>query len=167
MKRLILFSIIIILLSGCMTKKNWQRKYPLPQPSIETVIKEKVIYKDTIIPFYIKADTIIRTDTLIIDKQGKINLPMQRLDVEYAYSIVWVVNNNLKHELYQKDSIINQLIKDASKETVVTKEVTRYEPYPVYFEPTWWEKTKMNLGVVFLVLIIGTVGYGVYKLKPF
>jgi hypothetical protein len=152
-----------------MTKNQWQRKYPMPEPTINTVVKETVVYRDTTIYVQIPADTVFKTDTVSVDlKTGLINYPLQRLDVEYAYSTVSIINSRLQHHLFQKDTRIEQTIKDALKDAQTVTEVKIKEPYPVYFEPSWWQQTLMKMGYAFMILVLGGGVLLIWKFKkPF
>jgi hypothetical protein len=169
MKKLILFGLVLVLFSGCMTKNQWQRKYPMPEPTVNTVIKETVVYRDTIIYVQIPADTVFKTDTVSVDlKTGLINYPLQRLDVEYAYSTVSIINSRLQHHLFQKEAKIEQTIKDALKDAQTVTEIIIKEPYPVYFEPSWWQQTLMKMGYAFMILVLGGGVLLIWKFKkPF
>lgn len=169
MKNVILFGLILILFSGCMTKRQWQRRYPVPEPDTIVQVREKTIYRDTTIYVQIPADTIYKTDTVTVDLEtGLVSYPFQRLDVEYAYSTVSIINSRLQHNLFQKDTKIAQTIKNALKEAERVTEVTIKEPYPVYFDPSWWQQTLMKMGYAFLILVIGGALLLVWKFKkPF
>jgi len=152
-------------LSSCTTQKKCFNKFPPPPPSTNVEIKEIVSYRDTTIYVYLPADTVQKTDTIIIGVDGLVNYGLQRLDVEYAYSTFQIKNSKLDFKLYQKESAIAQTIEKAIKESSKVETVTIREPYPVPIKITWWQQTKMNLGIVFIVLIIAFIGYQLLKLK--
>lgn len=161
--------VILLLLVGvaasCTTQKKCFKKFPPPSPSTNVEVKEVVKYKDTTIYVYLPADTVQKTDTIIIGVDGQVNYPLQRLDVNYAYATFQIKNSKLDFKLFQKESAIAQTIENAIKESSKTEVTVIKEPYPVLTPITWWQQTKMNLGIAFIGLIILLVGYQILKLK--
>ena len=130
MKNLILLLTLILLTSSCVTQKRCNRKFP-PQTTIETKIVTQVEYRDTIVYVTIPADTVFSPgDTVYIDNNtGLTYSERSELNTDFARSWAQVVNGILLHELIQKESEIEQKIKDAIKEhsthTETVKETVR------------------------------------------
>ena len=163
--KLIVIATTILLLSSCTTQKKCFNKFPPPPPSTNVEIKEIVSYRDTTIYVYLPADTVQKTDTIIIGVDGLVNYGFQRLDVEYAYSTFQIKNSKLDFKLYQKESAIAQTIEKAIKESSKTELVTIKEPYPVPVKISWWNQTMIKMGYLCLALILGVVAYILVKMK--
>lgn len=147
--------LIIITLSGCATRKACMKKFPMPPATTvtETKIIERV--RDTTIFVKIPADTVFQVDSVLIGSDGLINYPVQRLDVDFAFSLVSIENSKLKHILQQKDKVIAETIAAAIKESAtIEKEIIR-EPHPVAYPLTWWQQLKMKLGILFIFTMLG------------
>jgi hypothetical protein len=169
MKNVILFSLILILLSGCMTKRQWQRRYPIPEPDTITQIKTKTEYRDTTVYYPVKGDTVFKTDSVFVDREtGLVSYPLHQLNVDFAYSTIEIVEGEVRHNLVQRDQVLKQTIEKAIREAETVKEREVRIPYPVYFNPNWWEQTLMKMGYVFLILFAGGVVLLLLKIKkPF
>jgi hypothetical protein len=154
--------LISLLFTACSLERRCLKRYPLPSTTVITETVEVVVYRDTTVYVYIPADTIYHTDTILVKDDG-INYPLQRLDVDYAYSIFQIRNNKLDFRLFQKDAVIAQTINKAIKESsTIEKEVVK-EPYPVPAKITWWQQTMIYLGYVLFSLIVLFLGWFVIK----
>lgn len=150
MKTLII--VLAILLSGCVTQRRCHNKFP-PQTHTDTVTITEIVYRDTIVYVTIKPDTVFFTDTVLVNK-GLVNFNPQRLDTEFAWSVVWINNSRINHTLYQKESVIEKTIQDAIKESSTTTEVTVVKTVEVNVL-TWWQTLWINMGrVLFVALAI-------------
>lgn len=157
--------LLILLLSSCVTQNRCLKKYPPPLPDTNVEIREIIKYRDTTIYVFLPADTIRTTDTIMIGTNGLINYPLHRLDVDYAYSTVQIKNSKLEHKLYQKESVIKQVINNAVKELSKTEVVIIKEPYPVPVELSWWQQTLIKGGYVFLLLcLFGIIWFFIRKI---
>ncbi len=135
------------------------KRFP-PQTITET---ETIIeYRDSIVTVTVPADTVsmVETEIITVEKEtGLVNMPMRRLDSQFAYATAEIIDSRLQFYLYQKEQKIEQTIKNAIKEatTTVIKEI----PYQVHYI-TWWDGFWIRLGKVFvaalgLVILIGVV----------
>lgn len=157
MRTLITITLFAILLSSCLTKKQWQRRYP---PQIKTVTETETITKvqDTTIYVPMPADTVYLTDTIFIyqDNDQVLQSEQSFLQTQFAWSTAQVKDGALQHELAQKDTLIEQTIKDAIREKTVTtsKEEVKIHEVNVL---TRWQRFVMALGYGFMggVLITG------------
>lgn len=163
--RIVLIISFILFFTSCITQNKCLEKYPNPPPSVEKVVETITVYKDTTVYVYLLADTVYKTDTVLVNKEGKVNYPLNRLDVEYAWSTIEIKNSKIFHYIYQKESEISKTIENAIKETNKDSVTIIKESYPVLIPITWWQQTKMNLGIAFIGLIILLVGYQILKLK--
>lgn len=149
--RLILIFISLLLLSSCVTERRCARMYP-PQERVDSVYLQTVVYRDTTIFVHLPGDTI--RDTIHVEVvNGLIQSQRSQLETQLALSWAQVVDGMLLHELQQKDTtiarIIEQAIREASTETVVTKEVV----HKVY-ELTNWQWLQLWAGRIALLLLI-------------
>src|SRR5574343_491870 len=133
----------------------------IPMPPATTVTDTKMIerVRDTTIFVLVPADTVYQVDSVQIGANGLVNFPVQRLDVDFAFSLVSIENSKLKHILQQKEKVIAETIAAAIKENVtIEKEVIR-EPYPVAYPLTWWQQLKMKLGILFIFSLLEKAVY--------
>ena len=113
-KPLIISLIVILLFGSCVTQKKCASKFP-PQVIRERYdsisIKDSIIYKDRLIPYYIKGDT------QFIEKLIPIDVDISPIILESSYSIAkaWVTNSKLKLQLEQKDQVIQFKLDSADK----------------------------------------------------
>ena len=106
-----------------------------------------------------------RTDTLQIMKHTRDSIYIHdSTAVEKNDSIIKIERLHTKYV----DRAVHDTIREATHDTIS-------QPYPVIKEVpaplTWWQKTRMNAGVAFMVLLGVLIIYGVVKLylkfKPF
>lgn len=144
MKNLSISLLLMLLLASCSTPEKLQQrkcakaqiKYekaayrwgcPLVQQT-DTVIQQMIIREthDTTIFVRIAADTVYSLDTVTI-LDGLANSDKSRLDTQYAFSIAYVHESILYHNLFQKESEIAATVKDAIQKSskVEYKTITR------------------------------------------
>lgn len=151
--------LVLITLSSCITQRKCFNKFPPPPPSIEKVVETVTVFKDTTVYVSIPADTIYQTDTVFINKDGLVNYPLARIDVEYAWSTIQIKNNRVFHYLYQKETEIAKTIQDAIKESTTSEVTVIREPYEVPMPVSWWNQTMIKGGYVLLGIIILLFGF--------
>ena len=166
--KLAIFIAIIMVITGCVTENKCNRKFP-PQTMVirkDSIIRTtNTVYRDTLVYIYIKGETKYSTDTVWL-KNGIAYSNKDHLITSFAESWAWVENGRLYHKLIQKDTLIEQEVKDAvrltweraerfySKSEVHVKQV-RFIPKWV-----WW-----CLGIS--VLSVGYWGFKIVKVfKP-
>ena len=172
MKTILFIFIISTMLAGCTTQRKCNRKFP---PQISTTIKDSIAIRfDTvkITTKYYHYDTILRVmDTVVTviqyDETGAAYSDYSFLENEFCQSLA-KVNGKLKHELELKEQtrvltgvqiaeVINtyvQHFKETEKDRV--REVNRL---------TWWQRTLIVLGWVFIGLVVSMAGYVIIRLK--
>ena len=106
-----------------------------------------------------------RTDTLQITKHERDSIYIHdSTAVEKNDSIIKIERWHMKYI----DRAVHDTLYQATHDTIP-------QPYPVIKEVpaplTWWQKTRMNAGVAFMLLLGALIIYGVVKLylkfKPF
>ena len=152
MKYIVIF--LALLLGGCATQRRCNRKFP-PQTHTDTVTLTQVVFRDTIVYVTVKPDTVFLSDTVLIH-EGVAHFDPQRLDTEFAWSVVWINNSRINHTLYQKESIIEQTIQNAIKESSTTTEVTVVKTVEVNVL-TWWQSLWIGLGKLLFAAIVISV----------
>ena len=117
-----------ILLSSCTTLNKCNRKFP---PQIRTdsiyITKTVVKLKDTTIYIHLKGDTVFKTDTVTVNKNGVIVSNKLESDLKLSYASAWIENNKLQLLHYAKDTVINQIIENAIRESSKVTEITKTE----------------------------------------
>ena len=151
MYRIVLAVIVALLLTGCVTERACQRKFP---PQVKDSVRIEVVerVRDTTIYIQIPADTVYRVDTVVV-RNGLPESQPSYLSTDYATSFAQVRAGRLLHELKQKDSVIERVIDDAVKESsrveyrdrVVTVEINRL---------TGWQWFQIWLGRSLTILLI-------------
>jgi len=168
MYKILFYLIIAVLLTtSCVTQKACDRKFP-PQEYVNQkdsiYVKDSIIYKPIDVPVYIKGDTVIQSDTVIVEPKTK--LPKSKpvyAETEFAKATAQVKNGKLYLTLIQKDSMfkVQAMAKEAyywkekynSKESVVIKEVK--------FIPAYHKV----MSIVGLILSVGFLAYIVFKVR--
>lgn len=150
--RYIYIILLVIVASSCATQKRCARKFP---PQIKTEIKTvtEIVYKDTTIYVHIPGDTVTKEVIVYVTEDGS-NSELSELHTEFAWSTAQVVNGILRHELFQKETEIERVIKNAVREqsthTVEDRvEIHREKYIPSAYKYSFW----LVLGLVVLGLV--------------
>lgn len=155
--RVFLFSIfLLVFMSACTTKKKCMRLYP-PIESRDSIviIKTNTITKDTTIFIYMPADTVYLSDTIYLDENGQMASDTMKSALKWSYAAAWVANNRLYLEHQTKDTIIEQLIENAIRESK-TDTITRVDKKATTRVPfiPWWAKGLMWLSLPTILYIL-------------
>jgi len=157
----------VLLLGSCVTQKACDRKYP---PQVTTIVKDSIVARDSIVekivevPIYIKGDTVVKTDTVLIDKKtGLANSKPVYAETDFAKATAQVKDGKLNLTLIQKDSLFKiQVIARESyfwKEKYFTeksKEVKQVKVVPKYYS---------IMAMVGLFSIVLLIGYIIFKIR--
>jgi len=109
--------IVLILFSSCVTQKKCVKRFPPETIKVRydsIVIKDTVIYKDKLVPYYIKGDTV--TKDSLISVPVTLNTVPLIVENDYAKAKAWIQNSKLKLQLEQKDQVIQLKLDSADKE---------------------------------------------------
>lgn len=167
MKKLGLFIAVVILLvlSGCVTQKRCNLKFP---PQVTTIVKDSIVYKETTVykdtTIYIKlvADTIIDSTFVTINK-GLVNSKTVKVKGIYADATGQVINSVLIVKLFEKDTTLQLKLDNAIRETnswkekynsIISKEVKTTNHMNLF------QKIFFYIGLI--VTLMG-IGYIVFK----
>jgi hypothetical protein len=182
MKKFIYLITILIALASCRSPQQIadrkcdkaQLKYekaayrwgcPMVQQS-DTVFQQMIIREthDTTIFVRIAADTVFAIDTVTI-KDGIASSDKSRLDTQYAFSIAYVHDSKLYHNLFQKESEIASTIKDAIQNNskveykYITNTVTKTTNVI-----THWQWVQIWMGRILMVMLLIVIVFTVIKL---
>jgi hypothetical protein len=171
MRNLILFLIITAFLASCRSPEKMcskaQIKYeraayrwgcPLVVQS-DTVYTQMIIRErhDTTIFVRVPADTVRSVDTVLI-RDGLVESDKSRLDTKYAFSVAYVYDSRLYHNLFQKESVIASTIKDAiqSNSRIEEKYITNTVTTNVLTGWQWFQiwAGRLLAGLLLIALII-------------
>jgi hypothetical protein len=161
-------AILMLLFSGCITKEKCYNRFP-PQTieTVTTTIEVKETFKDTIIYQTLPGEIVILVDTVIQEKDGKINSKLSRLETTLAWSTAQIRNNLLFHELHQKDTTLEFRLNDAIREVErLEKELTlKTETVEVPRQLTKWQQFRLRLANISLVCLAFFSIYLLLKIK--
>jgi hypothetical protein len=155
---------VALLMSGCVTQKRCEQKFPPQIITIDSVItKTETIYRDTTIFIELPGDTIRDTVEVTV-KEGIANSRPSIHETDLAWSMAQVVNGFLQHELIQKDSTLARVIENAIRESATTTDKTKLVTKIVeknYI--TSWQWFQIWLGRLLMALAAMFVGYVIIR----
>jgi len=175
MRKLILLCSIILLVSSCITTRTERQEnrrkakcekygcYSGPSDSLMIIRETTTIKEDTTI--YIHVPGMIVHDTLIQVQQdpltGLVNSKKSMLQVPFATSYAWVENGRLKHELKQKDSLVQSRIMNAIRVTRIQdseKRIKQLPPERINYLTGWqWFQVwsgRIALCILFIYILL-------------
>jgi hypothetical protein len=123
--------------------------------SIMKITETITIYQDTTVFIHLPGKIVHDTVEVIVDKNGLVNSKKSYLFTSIAESWAMVQNGKLLHRLSQNDTLIEQNIQNAIRETKTTekeKEVKTLPPVMVNYL-TGWQKIVQVLGYVLIVSV--------------
>jgi len=152
--------LVILLLTGCVTQKRCERKFP-PQVihTDSTITNTITIFRDTTIYIYLPGDTVI--DTVKVDVQnGVANSRPSIHETDLAWSMAQIVDNKLIHQLIMKDKTLEMLIKNAIRENATHSE-RRIKVKEIVKENylTRWQWAQLYLGRISGIFLLLYIGY--------
>ena len=120
-----LIPLFIILLSSCMTvkriEKNCDKFTVICLTENDTIIITKeieTVYRDTIVKYFIKRDTI-HWSTPVYIRQGLMNSKLSLLETGLARSTAQVIKGSLKHFLQSGDTVLQIRLDNALRDVRV------------------------------------------------
>lgn len=168
-KSLFLLVIVTFLLTSCVTQKRCYEKFP---PVTETIIKDSIITRDSIVekivevPVEIKADTVLINDTVFIDKKTKLpNSKPVYAETDFAKATAQVVNGNLNLTLIQKDTLFNLQV--TARESYFWKEKYFKERSKVVQKIKVIPKYYSIMSMIGLVSVVLLIAYTIFKIKSY
>ena len=158
-------AILIILLTGCVTQKKCLTKFPPVNDTIRIVIlKDSIIYKDTIIFIYLPGQTTINSVVIPCPPPPPEFIPdTAKAETSLAFARAWWQYPNIQLRLVQKDTTIEARLESAIMESYFwrneyeqIKQSIIVKKIPLIYKVAFW----FVLGQIFLFVFII-----VYKLK--
>ena len=154
MKRILLYFFILLLATSCAVCRNCRNAVPdsmLQRDSV--IIKETIIYRDTLIPVIVK-DTTVQDRTAPTDTA--------RAETDLAKAKAWLESDSLKLAITNKpDAIppVRATIPERARTEMTAQIRTEVRTVEVN-RLTNWQKTMISLGYV----LIGICGAGIIRL---
>lgn len=140
---------ILFVISGCVTRRACDRKFPGSVDSVRTVSRTVTTYKDTVVYVKLIGDTVFST-LLLTDKpvDSKLNTPLAKCTVS-------VKDGKLTHRLEQKDTTLSSTIRNAQKYTT-TSNIKEHTKTRIIKEniPTPWQWFQIYLGRGFILFFV-------------
>ncbi len=149
---LIVIIAMIVVLSGCVTRKSCNRKFPpLEIDSVKEMVNTVTVYRDTLIYLEIKGDTVYVEKPVISGDTSALNTSV-------AQSQAWVENGILKHRLIQMDTIIDRIIKNAIRTSTTNQIKESKIQQTIEKDQKKWFENNLSTGIksgllIMLVLI--------------
>lgn len=181
MKTIAAFIIIVLTASSCATQKRCLQKWPPEIIPIDTLIqiqiKDTVIFRDTIVPIYIKGETDTSFVEIPCDFSGNLKTVYDTATAETTMAIAkaWIEPGppgrpaRLRIELQQKDTTIMARLDSAIREAehwkqetirikqTYTKPVFKPTAYYRFTSSAFWGSLFINLlFIAGLILVIRT-----------
>ena len=144
MKRLFIYIFILLLVASCATCRNC-RNGLLNSVDCKNsvVIREKIVYRDTLIPVPVKDST---------SKDRTVTKDTARAETDLARAKAWLERDSLKLTISNKPSPIPPVkakLPEKAKTELHTKTITEIKTVEVN-RLTKWQKTMISLGYVFI-----------------
>ena len=152
--------LVILLLTGCVTQKRCDRKFPPQLIHTDSLITNSTtIFGDTTIFVYLPGNTII--DTVFVQvKNGIANSRPSIHETDLAWSMAQIVDNKLIHQLIMKDKTLEMLIKNAIRENSTHSERRiRYKEIVKENYLSGWQWAQLWLGRITGIFILLYIGY--------
>jgi hypothetical protein len=167
MKRILILSLFLALLSSCATYKRCTTRFPCMGDTVRIeTIRDSIVIKDTTIVIKIPGETVTNTVEIPCPDPGPAYVPKKvHAETSLAYADAWFQYPNIKLVLVQRDTTIEARLESAIKEAYYWKtEYTKisYVPAPVKFIPKFI-KFLAWVGGIFLLSIIGYVTLKILK----
>jgi hypothetical protein len=144
-----------------MTKKGWERKYPVIASRDSIVIetrRDSIVYKDTTVFVIIPGETL--HDSILIPAQpGQILSDTLKLETSYALAVAYYKSPRVHLSLFQNGIDLNIKLDSALLEkyywkdkyiNVLNQKVTREKYIPGVYRGALWAW----VGVIFVLLIL-------------
>lgn len=142
--------ILLIALSGCITRQACNRKFPPEETdSVRVITRTLTTIRDTTVYVQIPGDTVFESLPV---KDGN---ELSKLQTSLAISAAWIKDGKLNHRLEQKDTAVASTIKGAlktSRQLESKNEVTTKTEY--INRLTGWQWFQIYLGRIFAVIFL-------------
>lgn len=151
---------------SCVTQRKCLEKFPPTTDTIiKTVVRDSIVYKDTVITITIPGDIQIDSVPIPCPEPPPTYVPdTARVETEFAYALAWFDHKSIKIKLVQKKSELEIRLDNALKEAYHWK--SEYEkitvtPQPIKYIPKFY---KMCFWIL-IGEVIAIIGYILLKFK--
>ena len=158
MKRTLIYILILLLTTSCAVCRNCRNAAPNSTHQKDSVIiKETVIYRDTLIPVIVK-DTTVQDRTAPTDTA--------RAETDLAKAKAWLESDSLRLTITNKpDPIPPVKATIPEKARTETKTQIRTEVRTIEVNRlTKWQKAIISLGYIFIGICGSSIAYLFWKL---
>ena len=158
MKRTLIYILILLLTTSCAVCRNCRNAAPNSTHQKDSVIiKETVIYRDTLIPVIVK-DTTVQDRTAPTDTA--------RAETDLAKAKAWLESDSLRLTITNKpDPIPPVKATIPEKARTETKTQIRTEVRTIEVNRlTKWQKAMISLGYIFIGICGSSIAYLFWKL---
>ena len=164
-KTILVLSVVLAVLSSCVTQRKCNYKFPAKNDTIRIeTIRDSIVIKDTTIYIILPGETV--TDSVIIPcpDPGPAYIPKRVIaETSLARAEAWWSYPNIKLTLIQKDTTIERRLEGAIKEAHYWK--TEYEkitvtPQPEKHIPGFYRFCTF----CFMGIVLAGVGFAGFKL---
>ena len=158
MKRTLIYILILLLTTSCAVCRNCRNAAPNSTHQKDSVIiKETIIYRDTLIPVIVK-DTTVKDRTAPTDTA--------RAETDLAKAKAWLESDSLRLTITNKPNPIPPVKATIpEKARTETKTQIRTEVRTIEVNRlTKWQKTMISLGYIFLGICGSSIAYLFWKL---
>ena len=166
MKKLLFLLLSILLLSSCAPCKRLTKKCPpvvIKERYDSIIVKDTIVYKDKVIPVYIKGDTQYVEKPLPV----AVNIAPLKLENQYALAKAWVENTKLKLWLQTKEQVINLRVDSAIQIAKHWEYKWRNEKQVEIIKERYIPKLyKYALSFSIIIVLLG-IGWGYLKARKF
>ena len=158
MKKVFICIFILIVATSCSVCRNCRNAAPNSTYQKDSVIiKESIIYRDTLIPVIVK-DTTVQDHAVLTDTA--------RAETDLAKAKAWLENDSLRLTITNKPSPIPPVrakLPEKAKTELHTKTITEIKTIEVN-RLTKWQKTMISLGYIFIGICGSSIAYLFWKL---
>ena len=158
MKKVFICIFILIVATSCSVCRNCRNAAPNSTYQKDSVIiKESIIYRDTLIPVIVK-DTTVQDRAVLTDTA--------RAETDLAKAKAWLESDSLKLTISNKPSPIPPVrakLPEKAKTELHTKTITEIKTVEVN-RLTKWQKTMISLGYVFIGICAAAILYLLYRI---
>lgn len=162
MIRYLFIFLLLVSLSGCYTRRMWERKFP-PVVTTDTIVKftsrDSLVYRDTTLFVQLPGETLIDSITIPCPPAPPTYKPdTLKIKAKFAEVKAWLSGNKISAILTQSGTLqirLDSVIKESYKwenlyRDILKTEVHKQRYIPIIYKVSLWAWT----GVIIMVLIL-------------
>ena len=141
-----------LLIGGCATQQRCLEKWP---PVMEVIVRDTIIYRDTVLFITLPPDTVTNSDTIYVDKEGQpFTLAMLVTETDFARAEAWVKDSRLYQRVFNKDTALELRYDSLLKEKLKVVTITETVRIPPKFNGILWQVIALAVLLVLLVFML-------------